>query len=307
MRASLTFVAMTFSFFLGCSPKPATVFKEPEMAYFRGLFRPHGEVGWPTRGMMGKTEREAAAIASFKAHPGEVLPILIRGWEEGFAFPLREEEPGRWPIPPMHEDILHLIICIDPAAAETMLVNKVRSPERAGEVNMPHDMLLSTLFWRLHSKQSMRLFKELMAEDPDKWRFPFVIYCAQVNDPAGLADAKILLRANRGEREPWEDALREAAVCQLEGDVKGMQRMCVRYKDSLGVWHPLWALVFMGRKDLVRELAMSSPVEGQALTVLEADEKRERDNTIPPCNSGPVPGLFEMSVVWRYTPHGPIS
>lgn len=256
---------------------------------------------------MGKAEREAAAIASFRTHPAEVLPILIQGWEEGFSFPLPEEAPSRRPIPPMNEEILHLIICLDPAAAETMLVNKMRSLKGVREGDSSRDMLLSTLYWRLHSKQSMRLFKELMAEDPNQWRLFYVIYCAQENDLAGLADAKILLRACKGKRDALECTVGQAAVYQLEGDVKGLQRMCVRYKDSPDALNPLWALVFMGRKDLVRELAMSGPVQAKALTVLEGNEKWERAKSRPPCDSGPVPGLFQLAVVWQYAPHGPIS
>jgi len=300
------FTAMALVLLMGCAPKPTSVFKESELAYFRGLFRPTGEVGWPTRGMMGKAEREAAAITSFRTHSSEVLPILVRGWEEGLAFPLPEEKPLRMPIPPMHEDILHLIICLDPAAAETMLVKKVRSHERMDAFNMSRDMLISILYWRLHSKQSMGLFKELIAENPD-YRFLFVVYCAQENDRAGLADAKVLLRANKGQRYSLEAALREAAVYQLEGNTKALKEMYIRCPDCPEALYPLWGLVFMGRKDVVSGLAGARYVNDMAFPVLKATEKWEHDKSRPPCESGPVKGLLEMAVVNQYTPHRPVG
>lgn len=305
MRAAHAFATIALVFLMSCSPKPASVFKDPEIAYLRGLFRPYGQPGWPT---MGKAERETAALASFRTHSAEVLPILIRGWDEGWQeYPWPEETPARMSVPQMNNDLLRLIICLNPAWAETMLVKQCRSLKGTHGADFSREIMLSNLYWRLHSKQSMGLFRDLMAEDPGQWRFKFVIYCAQENDRAGLPDAKVLLQAYKEKREPVEAALREAAVYQLEGNIKALQEMYRRCPDCPEALYPLWGLVFMGRKDIVSELAGSRYVNDKTFPVLAAAEKWERDKSRPPCDSAPVKGLVEMAVVNQYTPHRPIS
>lgn len=303
MRHFRAFATIAFVFLLACSPKPASTFKDPEIAYLRGLFRPYGQPGWPT---MGKTERETEALASFRTHPAEALPILMKGWEEGWqGYPWPEKTPPRMSVPPLNDDLLSLIICLDPAGAETMLVGKFKDVKGHPAADLSRDIILSNLYWRLHSKQTMPLFKELLAEDPDRWRFLFVTYLAQENDPSGLAEAKLLLGANGEKCGPSETAMCEATICQFDGDAKALQEMCVRYKGSKEALYPLWALVFMGRRDLVEQLAGPPERIDAALRVMRAAELWEKERNSPPCETREVKSLFEMTVLNQYTPPGP--
>lgn len=297
---SLAFFSMLL---LSCSSKPASVFKDPEIAYLRSLFRPNGA---SPKATLGKPELEKAALASFRQHPVEILPVLIQGWKEGWkSFPWKEATPSNMSIPPYDRDMLRLLVCIDPTKAELVLVQKLAELENQPGNDSFRMQILSDLIFILNSDKWKEHFKVLAEQKPDQWGYLFICCCAEDNKPDALPTAKNFLRDKKNVMNRLQS---QAYVFQMDNNVEALEEMVLRSSDAAGALVPLWSLIFMGRGDIVEKMAASPTSPDLLSTALYAADKWKTEGAKPPCDKEkPTLSLFELIAINRYTPLSPKS
>lgn len=288
---------------LSCAPHNSVVFKNPEIAYLRSLFRPNGS---PPKATLGKPELEKAALASFRQHPEEILPVLIKGWNEGWkSFPWKEATPSNMSIPPCDRDLLRLLVCIDPTKAELVLIQKLAEVENQ-TVNDPFRVqILSDLIFRLNSDKWMKHFKALAEQKPDQWGYLFICCCAEDNKPNALPTAKNFLCDEKNKMNRLQS---QAYVFQMDNNVEALKGMVAESSDAAGALVPLWSLIFMGRRDVVEKMQARPPFPDVLSAVLDAADKWETERAKPPCDKETSNlSLFELIAMNRYTHSSPKS